>query len=158
MFSDFNWAESLAKKQNVDTVVADWHSALLKLSVRRKIMCIPIIYILCVKILRMYSVKNSFMLMVICCFHILAAWPASSTASWQHEGQKKAVWSAFLWIFLDLLSFPTLSQSQHHLCSTDLKTWSRADFSITVPRGNVARSANSWKLSTKTSLTTVKLQ
>lgn len=41
------------------TVAADWHSALLKPSVRRKIMCIPIIYISCVKILRMYSVKNS---------------------------------------------------------------------------------------------------
>lgn len=36
-------------------------------------MCIPIIYISCVKILRMYSVKNSLMLMVICCFHILVA-------------------------------------------------------------------------------------
>ena len=101
----WSWAESsrghksyfLATKQTVDTTAADWHSALLKPSVRRKIMCIPIIYILCVKILRMYSVKKtSFMLMVICCVHIPAAWAASSTVSSQHEGQREAVWSA-LW-------------------------------------------------------------
>ena len=48
-------------------------------------MCIPIIYILCVKILRMYSVKNSFMLMVICCFHILVASLASILTAWGTE-------------------------------------------------------------------------
>lgn len=51
--------EMMGIKQQPHTVAADWHSALLKPSVRRKIMCIPIIYISCVKILRMYSVKNS---------------------------------------------------------------------------------------------------
>lgn len=60
-----------SQKKQVHSDAADWHSALLKLSVRRKIMCIPLIYISCVKILRMYSVKNSLMLMVIGWFHIL---------------------------------------------------------------------------------------
>lgn len=44
---------------------------------KKKIMCIPIICISCVKILKMYRVKNSFTLMVIGCFHI----PVPSTAS-----------------------------------------------------------------------------
>lgn len=61
----------LRSQKKVHSDAADWHSALLKLSVRRKIMCIPLIYISCVKILRMYSVKNSLMLMVIGWFHIL---------------------------------------------------------------------------------------
>lgn len=49
-------------------------------------MCIPIIYISCVKILRMYSVKNSLTSVVISCFHIRAASAASSTASQLHGG------------------------------------------------------------------------
>lgn len=94
---------------------ADWHSALLKLSVRRKIMCIPIIYISCVKILRMYSVKNSFMLMVFSCFHMVAASVASSTASWQHdEDREKAVSTVFV------NSSSTVFKSQHHLIKS---TW-----------------------------------
>lgn len=44
-----------------------------------------------------------------------------------------------------------LSQSQRHLCSADVSA-SRADLSITVFfGGNVARSENSWQLSTNVS-------
>lgn len=93
-------------EQNSRHTAADWQSALLKLSVRRKIMCILIIYILCVKILRMYSVKKQLRVDG----NLLFSHPRGLTGqqhciltAWRTE--KKAVWSAFLWICLDLLSF-----------------------------------------------------
>lgn len=80
--------------KHTDRRVQQIDSALLKLFVRRKIMCIPIIYISCVKILRMYSVKNSLMLMVICCFHILVASAGQQHCFLTARGtEKKGRWS-----------------------------------------------------------------
>lgn len=73
--------------------------------------------------------------MVIFCCHILAASTASSTASYQYEGQIKGC--------LICPFPPTLPQSQHGLCGAYL--------SITVIQGNTAHSVNSRQLPRKVS-------
>lgn len=108
-------------------------------------MCIPIIYILCVKILRMYRVKKKQL-------HVdgnllfshrdgLTGQQLCILTSWSTE---KGCLIRFS-VNLSRVS-PTLCQSQRRLCAFD-RSESGADLGHAVSQGNTAHSANSWKLS-----------